>query len=205
MTSDNPFADDPDLEARVESYLGAEEMWEPLDTDVEDFLVAAIAQEAQQASGPSSVESNVVDLSSRRRRIGQVVLGVAAAALLVAAVAGLVANADDSVQLALVGTELAPDARADARIEETEIGTRLLLDVSGLEPPADGFYYEAWLRTGPDVGVSAGTFHMRGGDGSIELWAGVLLEDYPLVTVTLQEEAAEASSGVVVLKALFEG
>ena len=55
-----------------------------------------------------------------------------------------------------------------------------------------------------DVGVSAGTFHMRGGDGSIELWSGVSPDDYPLVTVTIQQEADGAeSSGRVVLRGLL--
>jgi hypothetical protein len=62
--------------------------------------------------------------------------------------------------------------------------------------------YEAWLRKDADVGVSAGTFHLRGGDGELELWAGVSIEDYPLVTVTLQDEADPVSSGQVVLRAL---
>ncbi|MBV1894375.1 MAG: anti-sigma factor, partial [Ilumatobacteraceae bacterium] len=64
----------------------------------------------------------------------------------------------------------------------------------------DGFYYEAWLRKSPEVGVSAGTFHLRGGDGSIQLWAGVALDEYPILTVTLQTEGGgAASSGIVVL------
>jgi hypothetical protein len=85
-------------------------------------------------------------------------------------------------------------------IAETPLGTRLILDVAGLPPAAPGQYYEAWMRTGPEAGVSAGTFHLRGGDGEIELWAGVTLDAYPLFTITIQDEADPLSSGRVVLK-----
>ncbi len=36
--------------------------------------------------------------------------------------------------------------------------------------------------------------------GEIELWAGVTTEDYPLFTVTIQDEADPVSSGRVVLR-----
>jgi hypothetical protein len=60
------------------------------------------------------------------------------------------------------------------------LGTRLILDVAGLPPAEPGEYHEAWMRTGPEVGVSAGTFHLRGDHGQIELWAGVTADNYPL-------------------------
>jgi hypothetical protein len=109
------------------------------------------------------------------------------------------------VELALAATELAPGASADAAIDTTPLGTRILLDMRDLPPAPAGTYYEAWLRIDADIGVSAGTFHMRGGDGEIELWAGVSIDDYPLFTVTLQDEGGgAASSGRVVLSARFE-
>ena len=194
------MASDDELEARIAGYLQDPAMWEPASTSGEDDLVAAIAAQRQTSEAP-----HVAPGRERRRSTRPFLAGVAAALLVVAGVAAaLQLRGDSGIELTLAGTELDPDASAQVTIETTDIGTRLVLDVSDLDPPEDGYYYEAWLRTGPDVGVSAGTFHMRGGDGEIELWAGVLIEDYPLVTVTLQEEAAEASSGVVVLKGLVE-
>ena len=111
---------------------------------------------------------------------------------------------DGEVELALAGTDLAPEAQAVARIVDLPAGTRVELDVSMLEPAPAGTYYEVWLRQDAEVGVSAGTFHLRGGDSEIELWAGVSAEDYPLITVTIQDEAQTESSGQVVLRGLLE-
>lgn len=56
------------------------------------------------------------------------------------------------------------------------------------------------MRIDADTGVSAGTFHMRGGDDEVELWTGVTADEYPLLTVTIQEVGQAESSGRVVLK-----
>ena len=40
---------------------------------------------------------------------------------------------------------------------------------------------------------------MRGGDGSVVLWSGVGVDDYPTLLVTKQIEGQEASSPQVVL------
>lgn len=74
-------------------------------------------------------------------------------------------------------TELASGASATAQVEELPSGVALELDVSGL-PSLPGTYYQAWIK-GHDGLVTAGTFHMRGGDDVVELWAGV---DHHLVS-----------------------
>jgi hypothetical protein len=128
---------------------------------------------------------------------------VAAAVLLVVAVGWVALRSPDAEGelVALAPTDLAPlAARAEARVSDQPGGTRILLEVRGLPPAPAGSYYEAWLRQSPEVGVSAGTFHLRGGDDEVELWSGVATEDYPLITVTIQEEGGgAASSGRVVL------
>ncbi len=168
-----------------------------------------------------SQSATVTDLSARRSRgplIAGFASGIAAALALFAvlsvggvfdsstnsqdgsAVAG---DEGESIELALAGTDLAPDgARADAVLTETALGTRIIASFEGLPPAEEGTYYEAWLRQSPEVGVSAGTFHLRGGDGEIELWSAVSPQDYPLFTVTIQQEGeGAASSGEVVLTA----
>ena len=194
-------SDDTEAEVTIARLLRDPAMWEPASPAGLDRLLDGI----EQANAAESEPPTVGVLDGRRRWATPFLGGIAAALLLVAAVVGFSRlGGPDGIEVTLAGTDLAPDAVAEVVVEETDIGTRLLLDVTDLEPPPDGYYYEAWLRTGPDVGVSAGTFHMRGGDGEIELWAGVLVEDYPLITVTLQEEASEDSSGVVVLKGMVE-
>jgi hypothetical protein len=53
---------------------------------------------------------------------------------------------------------------------------------------------------GPRGLVAIGTFHLRGGPGTVELWSAVSLADYPTITVTREpEDGNPASSGQVVL------
>ena len=194
---------------QLDALLSNPALWDEPDPADEEFIVATILAEA--AATPASAESaeaapdNVIPISRHRRWMAPA-LSAAAAVLVVLLGLGIVnaisdRPADGEVELALDGTDLAPAATATARIVDLPAGSRIRLDVEGLEPAAPGTYYEVWLRQDAEIGVSAGTFHLRG-DGDIELWAGVSLQDYPLVTITIQEEAEPVSSGRVVLKAL---
>ena len=99
-----------------------------------------------------------------------------------------------------------PGASADAELEDLASGLRVVLDVSDLPPAEPGTYYQGWVRSEDGEGVTIGTFHMRGGDAKIELWAGVSSAEYPIITVTIQEEGAGAqSSGMVVLRGRLDG
>lgn len=203
----------------LSSLLADPALWEDSDPADEAAILAAIGDLADSSGGPNqasmppssnpadgdSTASNVVSISSARRWLGPFVAGVAAAIALVAGVSILTDDPGrEGVELALSGTELAPSASGVVEIVDTPNGTVLLLDVSGLPPAPEGSYYEAWVRQDAEVGVSAGTFHLRGGGGEIELWAGVTTDDYPLFTVTIQDEADPVSSGQVVLRGLLE-
>lgn len=133
-------------------------------------------------------------------------LGAAAALILVAGIFGITRLGADQpdLEVALAGTELAVDATAVAEISELDEGTLITLTVEDLPPAEPGTYYEAWLRKDAEVGVSAGTFHLRDGSGPIALWAAVSPDEYPLLTVTIQPEAQAESSGRVVLKARLD-
>lgn len=203
---------DADVSAALAALLSSEDVWEDFDPADEAAILDTIG--SLQASSaieddtpPVEVgrDDNVVSISSARRWVGPFVAGVAAAIVLFAGFAFVVGGDDrDGVELALDSTELAPEAQGVVEIVGTPNGTVLLLDVSGLPPAPEGSYYEAWLRQDAEVGVSAGTFHLRGGGGEIELWAGVTTEDYPLFTITIQDEAEPVSSGRVVLRGLVE-
>lgn len=188
---DDVVAPDP----RLAALLSQADVWEQPDPDGEDLIVAAIASEAAE----TSIESDATVVAMPRRRLWPALAAVAAALVLLGGFA-LFAGSDDGVdgvELALAGTDLAPDASAQVVVADTPQGTRIDLDLTGLPPAPAGSYYEAWLRQSPEIGVSAGTFHLRGGDGSVELWAGVTLDDYPLVTVTLRRKEREPSRPVV--------
>ena len=217
----NEPSDDSALDAHVlaelSTMLGDSALWEEPSAADEDAIVDAIKGLAsgqvvstigveavidEHVRAPQTdVADNVVPLSGARRWLGPVLAGVAAAVIVLAGFS-LFRGAEDpaGVELVLSATELAPDAEGVVDVIDTPNGTRLLLDVSGLPPAPAGSYYEAWVRKDAEVGVSAGTFHLRGGGGDIELWAGVTTDDYPLFTVTIQQEGDVMSSGQVVLR-----
>jgi hypothetical protein len=143
-----------------------------------------------------------------RRRLVVVAAGLAAGLLVVAGIAGALLTGDDGPggdevaageRFTLTATERAPGAEATATVRDLPAGVAIRLDVSGLAPAPEDAYYQGWVH-GPDGTVTVGTFHMRGGDGWVELWSGVELVRYPELTVTLEREGdGPGSSGDVVL------
>jgi hypothetical protein len=112
-------------------------------------------------------------------------IAAAAAAVLVVAIAGsLLATrgAPPDWEVALPATNLAPTAVATVQGWNEAAGTRMLLEVEGLDPAPAGYVYELWLSDGP-VHISAGTFHSG---GRVELWSGVTRADFPRLWVTLE-------------------
>ncbi|MFK8022659.1 MAG: anti-sigma factor [Ilumatobacter sp.] len=212
---------EPEISDELEALLRSDDVWAEVDPSVIDDTVAAVLREAEIERSEQPVDSHrpelpppvapVVDLSARRAaRFQGMLLGAAAAAILVVGgfvVSGALGSDGEpaDVVLALAATDREPQATGSVELTALPDGTRILIDTDDLPPAPEGFYYEAWMRTGPDFGVSAGTFHLRGGgDGSIVLWSGVAVEDFPLFTVTLQPEGMEQSSGQVVLAGRFE-
>jgi hypothetical protein len=131
----------------------------------------------------------------RTVRAGAVAL-LAAAAVVISLV---VTRGPATSDVVLAGTRLAPGASATAKLHATPSGLAIELDVSGLPPSPPGSYYQAWMK-GPRGLVTIGTFHLRGGPGTVELWSAVSLADYPAITVTREpEDGNPASSGQVVL------
>ena len=133
----------------------------------------------------------------RPRRAAGLVGLVAAAALVVLALLTLARPTSedaDITEVALTGTELAPGASATAHLRETTSGVAITLDVDGLGPASDGYYYQAWVN-GPAGSVAIGTFHVRDGDDEpVELWSGVATARYPELTVTLEPEDGDPTS-----------
>jgi hypothetical protein len=97
-------------------------------------------------------------------------------------------------QVELAGTELARSATAEGTVRETAGGVAITMRVSGLTAAALGTYYAAWLSA-PDLEpVPVGSFHLRGGDQEVELWAGVDTAAYQTITVTLEPAAVRGRS-----------
>lgn len=185
-------ADVPDSAVHARRTLGSPSVWGDPAPGGLDGVLDRINTERSPAVAP------------KRRRL----MIVAAAAVVLVFVGGLAgwlvgewAPTVGSQRTELAGTEFAPGASAVALIKEKPGGVAVTLDVSGLPPAAPGTYYEGWVKSEDDVRVSLGTFHMRGGGDDIELWAGVDLARYSLITVTIQpEQAGERPPGKVVLR-----
>jgi hypothetical protein len=186
---------DPQVTAALEDILGSQSVWAGLDEQVEAAIIRTIAAEVHEA------ELGQEPIFTKRDRRYLIPIGAVAGLFLIAGIAIAVFFAgEDPTRVELAATDVAPAASAVAEIEDTPSGLRVVLEVEGLPAAEPGTYYQGWVRSDTD-GVSIGTFHMRGGDADVELWAGVTAEDYPVITVTLQQEGeGPQGSGVVVLK-----
>jgi len=198
---DAPDTATADAARRLRGLLAAPELWTEPPAGLLDQITASItASTANVATAARTARAARKD--SRRRARMPRPAGAAAAALLAAAavVIGIVVTRGPvTTDVDLAGTRLAPAATAVAKLHATPSGLAIELDVSGLPPSPPGSYYQAWMK-GPHGLVTIGTFHMRGGPGTVELWSAVSLAGYPTITVTRErEDGNPASSGQVVL------
>jgi Anti-sigma-K factor rskA len=205
--ADRDGASRGDPAGRLRDLLADESMWaEPASDGVENLLSAIEAE----SGGRRAAGARPSPVPARRgavRRRALIALSAAAAVVVVVGAIGIVARPgdDDGREFDVAGTELAPEATAVAMVEELGSGVAIELDVSGLPPAEPGTYYQAWVK-GAEGLVTVGTFHMRDGDDSVELWSGVPVDRYPTLTVTLQDEGGgQESSGRVVLSGQIAG
>ena len=193
--------------ATIDRLTRAPEMWDAPPADLEDDVVRAIAAEIALRSDRLGAEP--IELHMRRpsrQRPAAWWLGAAAAVVIVVAGLAIVNRGDDTpgTRVELAGTAAAPGASADVLLSSTPAGLKILLDANGLPGAPDGFFYEAWVSNGVTK-VSAGTFHLRGGDAPIELWAGVADPGFTRLAVTLEPLDGDTdSSGDVRLVGEFE-
>jgi Anti-sigma-K factor rskA, C-terminal len=175
---------------RVHGVLADPAVWAEPPLDLQERVVAAIAEEA--------------GVGRRRRRIRYSLMAVAAAVVLAVGVTvGVQVTRDEPrderVQFAapLTGTRLAPDAAANVTLTKTDSGWKIELHTTGLPRRTDGEFYEAWLKSDAGLLVPIGTFN-EGSD--VTLWSGVGPSAFPTLTVTKEvADGNQASSGQVVL------
>lgn len=145
--------------------LGDPLMWEQPPARLEAAVLAAVAAEPSPA---------------RRRRLSWwMMAGAAVLAAAVLTAVWLSSRPDWVVEL-----ESGPAAaRASGVVAgwNLEHGTRMVLDVSGLETTTSDAYYEVWLTAPDGRHVSAGTFR---GAGRFEVVAGVRRADFPRIWIT---------------------
>jgi Anti-sigma-K factor rskA, C-terminal len=186
---------------QLRGVLGSAAAWAEPGPELEDRVIAAIADEAtaRPARPPKRRAPPRLRLSWPRPAYG---LGALAAAVAAAAIAVVVATnggskAPQRLAMVIAGTGLAPDAKGSATLTKTGSGWRIELAATGLPRLANGRYYEAWLKSPAGVLVPVGTFNDA---RNVTLWAGVPPTEYSSMTVTTQSVGGgPASSGQRVL------
>lgn len=132
-------------------------------------------------------------------------LAIAVAAVVAITGGILLSGTGSAAHTQLEATSLAPGSHAEVTLEKTPSGVKINLDVTGLEPAPSGRFYAAWVK-GERGLVPIGTFHLRQGADTVVLWSGVDLRDYPIISVTAQEEGAgPGSSGKVLMQGTVPG
>ena len=187
----------------LRSLLQDPAVWEEPAPDLEERVVAAVADEAR---GRPPVVRERSRRRARRLRpahaFGAVALGAAAAVLAFLAV-GHGGPAAQRFRMEVAGTSLAPGVHGRATLTKSGSGWRIDLRAPGLPGLANGRYYQAWLKNAAGVLVPVGTFNDA---DRVTLWAGVKPVDFPTLTVTEQRAGrGQASSGRRVLTGTLPG
>lgn len=119
------------------------------------------------------------DETAGRRRLLPMLAGVAAVLAVAIGLAALLWPSSPDWEIRVAAAEGAAPINGTIAGWNEPAGTRVFLDLDGLQPEA-GFMYELWFSS-ETVAISAGTFIQ--GDG-VELTVGVARVDFPRVWIT---------------------
>jgi hypothetical protein len=184
------------LDSDIVALLRDPSLWLEPSEQLEDRVAAGIAEERRV----------VVPIGRPRRawpgRLAAAAIGAAAAAAVVLIAVPRDDDQQADARIDMVGTDLAADVRGSAGITELTSGVRIDFSVKGLPRRDGGDFYQGWLKNcdGTEL-VPIGTYHeLDDATG----WAGVSIDDYPVLTVTREhvappKDAAQGSSGEIVV------
>ena len=156
--------------AKMRSTLSSPSLWEEPPADLADRIVSAVRGDPR---------------ASQPERQRTALFSAVAVTLLIALAGTVVASRTLTAdwEVSLVTTAEAPEATVVVRGWSTARGTRMVLDVVGVEDAPSGFYYEIWLTAPNGRHISAGTFN---GSGRVTAFVGVRRADYPRIWITLE-------------------
>jgi len=162
--------------AKLRSTLASNSVWEEPSPDLVDRILQTVRREEGRGEP--------VRASVPGRPRGAFFARVAAAMLIILS-GSLFATRTLAAdwEMTLVTTEEAPAASVVVRGWSTATGTRMVLDVVGLNDAPTGQYYEIWMTAEDGRHISAGTFQ---GSGRVTAFAGVRRADYPRIWITLE-------------------
>ena len=161
---------------RLSSTLGNHSLWEEPSTDLSDRILQTVRGQDERSLSEKRAQSE--------HPRTQLFAGVAVA-LLVALAGTFFATRSLTAdwEMTLATSEEHPEASAVIRGWSTSMGTRMVLDVAGIEDAPSGSYYEIWMTALDGRHISAGTFS---GSGRVTAFAGVRRADYPRIWITLE-------------------
>jgi hypothetical protein len=104
-------------------------------------------------------------------------------------------QANEAYHATLGGSPVAPTARAVARLQGGQSGTRVWLRVSGLRSSPDDLY-ELWCVRDDGTKISAGTFRVNAhGQATVNLTTAAVVGDYHRLSVERRLQAPAQQAG----------
>jgi hypothetical protein len=160
--------------AKLSSTLSSHSLWEEPSSDLSERIVQTVRGHGERADRRAQPEHQRAALFA----------GVAVT-LLIALAGTFFATRSLSAdwEMTLATSEELPEATAVIRGWSTSMGTRMVLDIRGIEDAPSGSYYEIWMTAPDGRHISAGTFS---GSGRVTAFAGVRRADYPRIWITLE-------------------
>jgi Anti-sigma-K factor rskA len=162
--------------ARLSSTLSSHSLWEEPSSDLSQRILQTVRGYDERSHADTRVQRD-----HRRTAL----FAAVAVTVLIALAGTFFATRSLSAdwEMALATSEELPEATAFIRGWSTPTGTRMVLDIRGIEDAPPGAYYEIWMTAPDGRHVSAGTFS---GSGRVTAFAGVRRADYPRIWITLE-------------------
>lgn len=184
----------------VRSALEDPSVWEEPPPELADRVAGLLPARQEPAAPAAPAAAADAAGTPPRRRWWMMVAAVIVAFLVGMGVMTARMNRPDW-EVAMPGTELAPDAMATVQGWRVNEGTRLVMTVEGLDPAPPGHHYEFWLSN-EEEHISAGTF-VAG--NRVEMTSAVGRRNYPRLWVTIEAADGDSSpSWVTVLDTKVE-
>ena len=161
---------------KLGSTLSSHSLWEEPPADLGDRILETVRGHSESGTAGRTVQP-------RRRRY---TMAAAVAMTAVLALAGsyvFTRTVSADWEVTLDATEEVPGASAVVQGWSTARGTRMVLEIAGIEDAPSGSYYEIWMTAPDGRHISAGTFS---GSGRVTAFAGVRRADYPRIWITLE-------------------
>jgi anti-sigma factor RsiW len=162
--------------AKLSSTLSSHSLWEEPSSDLSERILQTVRGQDERDHADKRTQPE--------HQRTALFVGVAVT-LLIALAGTLFATRSLSAdwEMTLASSEELPEATALIRGWSTSMGTRMVLDINGIEDAPSGSYYEIWMTAPDGRHISAGTFS---GSGRVTAFAGVRRADYPRIWITLE-------------------